>query len=120
MEPRGTSSENVAAISNGSESLCQHQIVGGVSHPESQRKARAPWGITMSTLIQETRLERGWSQGRLLAEMERLAYSRGLSIMSRSSLRTALSRWENGHIAPTAPYRWLLGQLLGLAEEEVA
>lgn len=73
----------------------------------------------MATLIQAARLDRDWSQGRLLRELERSAGTQGITLMSSASLRTAISRWENGHVAPTPPYRGLLCQLLGLAEEDL-
>ncbi|MGY4721644.1 helix-turn-helix domain-containing protein [Naumannella halotolerans] len=64
--------------------------------------------------IRAARESRGWSQSRLVAEIERAAQANGVSLMTRGSLTTALSRWENGHVAPKQHHRSLLRATLGI------
>src|SRR4051794_11375840 len=65
----------------------------------------------MESQLKVARKGRGWSQLRLLVELERLAASRGLPVPSRSSLKTEISRWENGHVTPREPYIGLLAEI---------
>ena len=61
--------------------------------------------------LRAARGAQGWSQtdaARALAELARI---RGVDVASPASLKTQLSRWENGHAAPEAPYRALLAEL---------
>ena len=46
----------------------------------------------------------GWSQTRLISELENGVAERGMTVMAPSSLRTAVSRWENGHVVPEVHY----------------
>ena len=48
----------------------------------------------MRTRLSTARDERSWSQTRLISELECRARSAGVPVMSRASLKTALSRWE--------------------------
>jgi transcriptional regulator with XRE-family HTH domain len=73
----------------------------------------------METRLQAARKARGWSQLRLLTELERLAAFRGLAVPSRSSLKTELSRWENGHVTPKEPYVGLLAEIYDLAPTDL-
>jgi hypothetical protein len=54
----------------------------------------------MPTALQAARRKRGWSQARTVWELTRLAESRHIKIANPGSLKTALSRWENGHVTP--------------------
>lgn len=45
----------------------------------------------------ELRLSRGWTQSNVLRRLEDLARDGGVPLPTRSSLKTMLSRWENGH-----------------------
>ena len=65
----------------------------------------------METQLQAARKARGWSLLRMLAELQRRAEFRGLAVPSRSSLKTELSRWENGHVTPKEPYVGLLAEI---------
>jgi transcriptional regulator with XRE-family HTH domain len=61
--------------------------------------------------LRAARGAQGWSQtdaARALAELARI---RGVDVASPASLKTQLSRWENGHATPEAPYRALLAEL---------
>jgi transcriptional regulator with XRE-family HTH domain len=54
----------------------------------------------MTTALQAARHARGWSQARVVWELMRLAESKGMKVASTASLKTQLSRWENGHVTP--------------------
>ena len=65
----------------------------------------------MDTKLRRARLDRQWSQVRLLSELQKRARDRGISLSSQASLKTAISRWENGHHTPQDPYRSLLVEI---------
>ena len=73
----------------------------------------------MSTRLRAARLARGWTQERVVAELLRVAACRHVSIASRASLKTLLSRWENGRQVPDAVYRGLLREVFGLDDAEL-
>jgi hypothetical protein len=54
----------------------------------------------MRTPLQASRHARDWSQARAVWELMRLADRKGVKVASAASLKTELSRWENGHITP--------------------
>jgi transcriptional regulator with XRE-family HTH domain len=54
----------------------------------------------MTTPLQAARRARGWSQHRCVWELLRLAEQKGVRVASAVSLKTQLSRWENGHVTP--------------------
>ncbi len=68
------------------------------------------------TLLKAARVARGWSQARLIYELERQALVDGLTVPGRDSLRSMISRWENGRVMPDEIYRSLLTQLYGLSD----
>ncbi|MEU4118363.1 XRE family transcriptional regulator [Kitasatospora sp. NPDC028055] len=73
----------------------------------------------MSAQLRQARKERGWSQERLVHEMERHARQHLLDIASTASLRVYVSEWENGR-RPIGPlYASLLRTLLGLTNREL-
>ncbi|WP_030257526.1 MULTISPECIES: helix-turn-helix domain-containing protein [Streptomyces] len=73
----------------------------------------------MSAQLRQARKERGWSQERLVHEMERHARQRLLDIASTASLRVYVSEWENGR-RPIGPlYASVLRALLGLTDREL-
>jgi tetratricopeptide (TPR) repeat protein len=65
------------------------------------------------------REELGWSQARLVSELERRGRTTGMPVMSTASLKTALSRWENGHFLPDQHHRRLLRDIFGLTDVEL-
>src|SRR5215218_4990281 len=67
-------------------------------------------GLAMNRL-RAAREERGWSQSRLMYELERHAVASGLAVPGRESLRIMLSRWENGRVRPNDSYRRLLSSI---------
>src|SRR5260370_10959182 len=54
----------------------------------------------MSTTRHPPRRARGWSQARMAYELRRVAQHKEISVASTASLKTQISRWENGHITP--------------------
>jgi transcriptional regulator with XRE-family HTH domain len=73
----------------------------------------------MDTRIKAARQARGWSQSRLVLEIERLARERGIGVASRASLKTAVSRWENGHVVPDELYAGMLAEALGTSPSDL-
>ena len=67
----------------------------------------------MDTRLKAVRQARGWSQLRLVSELEGLAQSRHLPVASRASMKTQVSRWENGHVRPDRTYAGLLAEIYG-------
>ena len=65
----------------------------------------------MATPLQAARLARGWSQARMVSELMRLARWKKIDVASAASLKTQLSRWENGHVTPEY-YQPLLCEVL--------
>src|SRR5215207_3626073 len=76
-------------------------------------------GAEMRTKLAAARENLGWSQARLMSELERRGRLAGLAVMSNSSLKTALSRWENGHYTPDRQYRQLFRDIYGLSDAEL-
>lgn len=73
----------------------------------------------MEGQLKAARLVCGWSQWQAVTRLEALGLQRGVSVPSRESLKTSLSRWENGHVQPHEPYRSLLIELYGVPAEEL-
>ncbi len=71
-------------------------------------------GVEMHALKQ-ARMARGWSQSRAIAELQRHAQQQALRLPAFSSMKTELSRWENGHRTPDAFYRGLLELAYGMS-----
>ena len=65
----------------------------------------------MATPLQAARHARGWSQARMVSELMRLARWKKIDVASAASLKTQLSRWENGHVTPEY-YQPLLCEVL--------
>lgn len=73
----------------------------------------------MTTGLKAVRTARGWSQDRLVHEMQRFAERRLLDIASAASLKTYVSEWENGRRAITDRYAGILRPLLGATDAEL-
>jgi tetratricopeptide (TPR) repeat protein/transcriptional regulator with XRE-family HTH domain len=69
--------------------------------------------------LKRARLDREWSQSRLIAAMEAEARRMRKPIAGRSSLKTQLSRWENGHLTPDAFYQQLFEHLYGMTASQL-
>lgn len=65
-------------------------------------------------LIRAARRARGWSQARLIAALRERAEIDHIPLMSATSLRIALSRWENNHHQPDDVHTELLCRVLDL------
>jgi transcriptional regulator with XRE-family HTH domain len=75
-------------------------------------------GYQMATALQAARRARGWSQARAVWELMRLAEAKGLKVASATSLKTQLSRWENGHVTP-GYYQDLLCRFYRMTPDEL-
>jgi tetratricopeptide (TPR) repeat protein len=64
-----------------------------------------------ATALQAARQEIGWKQVRTRRELRQAATREGLTIATEASLKTMLSRWENGHEHPDAMYQRLFCQI---------
>ena len=67
--------------------------------------------MTVGPSLRAARDARGWSQTEAARALAELARTRNVPVASPASLKTQLSRWENGHATPEAPYRALLAEL---------
>lgn len=70
-------------------------------------------------LLRAARRERGWSQGAAARELAALAARGAGAAATPGSLKTQLSRWENGHATPAPEHRALLAELYGRSETEL-
>jgi len=73
----------------------------------------------MGQQLQRARRERGWSQAKLIHEIEHYARRHLLTIASTASLRVYVSEWENGRRTVAPPYTGILRALLGLTDAEL-
>ncbi len=71
------------------------------------------------TALRAARTDRGWSQTDAAARLHDLARRRGGAGSSAASLKTQLSRWENGHALPDPASRQLLVELYGRSAAEL-
>lgn len=76
-------------------------------------------GRTARTALRTARTGRGWSQSEASAELRALSLRRGGPDTSAASLKTQLSRWENGHAVPDSASRALLTELYGRTADEL-
>jgi hypothetical protein len=72
-----------------------------------------------ATELQAARLDLGWTQDRTIRELLQAARDEGVSIAKPSSLKTMLSRWENGHGGPDVVDTRLLCRAYGRTPEEL-
>ncbi len=69
--------------------------------------------------LRAVRTARGWSQERLIFEIERYARQHMLNVASSASLKTYVSEWENGRRVITERYAVILRPLLGVTDAEL-
>jgi transcriptional regulator with XRE-family HTH domain len=69
--------------------------------------------------LRAARTAAGWSQSGAAARLVELARGRGAAVAGAASLKTQLSRWENGHAVPEPLYRDLLAELYGRTPAEL-
>ena len=72
----------------------------------------------MANPLKTARLSAGWSQARLAHELRRLAQRTQIGVASADSLKTQISRWENGHVLPVF-YQPLLCELFMASPAEL-
>lgn len=70
----------------------------------------------MSNLV-TLRQRKGWSQRTLFARLDEQARREGSRIASWASMKTRISKWENGHVVPDEFYRGLLARVFAVDEE---
>lgn len=73
----------------------------------------------MTQRLQQARKARGWSQDRLIHEIEQHARRHLINVASTASLRVYVSEWENGRRAISPRYGTILRSLLGLTDAEL-
>lgn len=79
---------------------------------------RIVW-IMAATPLQAVRIRLGRTQEQVIVELLQLARARNIPVMTQGSLKTKLSRWENGREQVSGPYRPLFRALYGRANEEL-
>lgn len=73
----------------------------------------------MANGLREARSVRGWSQERLVREIELYARQHAQGVASTASLRVYVSEWENGRRAISKRYAAILRPLLGVTDSEL-
>jgi len=73
----------------------------------------------MPESLRAARAAKGWSQSRLIYEIELYARQRVIGIATTPSLKVYVSEWENGHRAVSAPYAGILRVLFGMTDAEL-
>jgi transcriptional regulator with XRE-family HTH domain len=74
----------------------------------------------MTDGLRKARTARGWSQERLVREIERYARQHVIDVASTASLRVYLSEWENGRRPLSDRYAAILRALLGVTDAELS
>ncbi len=75
--------------------------------------------LNVSKGLRQARLARGWSQERLVREIERYAKRHLSDVASTASLRVYISEWENGRRSISPRYGAVLRGLLGITDSEL-
>ena len=65
------------------------------------------------------RLPHGWTQERLVLELELAGKALGIPVASRASLKVQISRWENGHHPVSENYRALFRHIFNATDEQL-
>ncbi|WP_338683403.1 helix-turn-helix transcriptional regulator [Streptomyces acidiscabies] len=73
----------------------------------------------MSSGLKNARTARGWSQERLIREVEQWARHHLVDVASTASLRVYVSEWENGKRALSDRYAEILRNILGATDAEL-
>jgi transcriptional regulator with XRE-family HTH domain len=69
--------------------------------------------------LRQARVSRGWSQRKLAQKLEERADATDRVLPARESLVRMIRGWEAGDHLPEPFHRWLLAQVLNVAEEEL-
>ncbi|MER6047574.1 helix-turn-helix transcriptional regulator [Streptomyces sp. NPDC001793] len=73
----------------------------------------------MGTALRNVRTAHGWSQERLVREIEQFARRHVIDVASTASLRVYVSEWENGRRVISDRYATILRRLLGVTDAEL-
>lgn len=73
----------------------------------------------MTERLHAARAARGWSQSRLIYEIELYARQHAVSVASSASLKVYISDWEHGRRSVSAPYTAILRALFGKTDAEL-
>lgn len=71
------------------------------------------------TPLRQARAEFGWKVAQLIAALRRCASRANVALGSDKSLKTTISRHENGHILPSDEWRYLYRLVYGRTDEEL-
>jgi transcriptional regulator with XRE-family HTH domain len=69
--------------------------------------------------LRQARISKGWSQRKLAQKLEARASATDRTLPTRESLVRMIRAWEAGDHLPEPFHRWLLAQVLNIAEEEL-
>jgi transcriptional regulator with XRE-family HTH domain len=69
--------------------------------------------------LRQARISKGWSQRKLAQKLEARAGATERALPARESLVRMIRGWEAGDHLPEPFHRWLLAQVLDIAEEEL-
>jgi transcriptional regulator with XRE-family HTH domain len=73
----------------------------------------------MTERLRPARAAKGWSQNRLVYEIELYARRNAASVATTASLKVYVSDWENGRRTVSAPYTAILRALFGMTDTEL-
>lgn len=73
----------------------------------------------MNSRLRQARAGRGWSQTRLIHAMQQQAVALDIRLATSASLKTQISRWENGHCQPDEVYRQVFRALYGQTDDQL-
>ncbi|MFG1913727.1 helix-turn-helix transcriptional regulator [Micromonospora sp. NPDC048898] len=73
----------------------------------------------MANHLRRARVARGWSQARLVHEIEQYSRQRLVTVASTNSLGVYVSDWENGRRKISSSYAAILRRLLGTTDDEL-
>lgn len=69
--------------------------------------------------LRAARAAKGWSQNRLVYEIELYAQRHAIAVASAASLKVYISDWENGRRPVSDPYTGILRALFGMTDAEL-
>lgn len=75
--------------------------------------------VAMTEGLRQARKAQGWSQERLIREIERYAHRHAMEVASTASLRVYVSEWENGKRSISDRYAAILRPLVGVTDTEL-
>src|SRR5215469_521843 len=73
----------------------------------------------MAEGLRAARAAKGWSQNRLVYEIELYAQRHAIGVATAASLKVYVSEWENGRRSVSAPYTGILRALFGKTDPEL-